>query len=96
LQEGRLRRHRTSRSEIAALFALAYSAALTLATVVLHAECFRSVGAGHHEVTVLALPHILGPAARSRARYLNTCRVRRNRIDYDGIGFAANHPDLAP
>jgi hypothetical protein len=71
-------------------FAVAYSAALTLCTIILHAEGFRSVGPGHHEVTVLSLPHILGPSAHDRSRYLNACRIRRNRIDYDGIGFATH------
>lgn len=70
-------------------FATAYSAALALATIALHTSGYRSVGAGHHEVTIKALPHTLGVEQRQRSRYLDACRVKRNRIDYDGIGYAS-------
>lgn len=35
-----------------------------------------------------SLPFTMGAAQQVRSRYLDSCRVKRNRIDYDGIGFA--------
>lgn len=67
-------------------FITAYNAALTLATMVLHAAGYRAVGAGHHWTTIQALGHILGPEARARTNYLNSCRMRRNTADYDRAG----------
>ncbi len=69
-------------------FSIAYGSALRLASVALHATGYRSVGAGHHEVTIRALVHTLGPDSSHLVRYLDACRTKRNRIDYDGIGYA--------
>jgi hypothetical protein len=69
-------------------FSIAYGSALKLASVALHAAGYRSVGAGHHEVTVRSLVHTLGPDSRCLVRYLDACRTKRNRIDYDGVGYA--------
>ncbi|MBW6469336.1 MAG: hypothetical protein ACNA76_07250 [Anaerosomatales bacterium] len=82
VQEGRLRRHRASRNEITSLLA-AVERDLADAGIIELSPDRRFA---------LALPQILGPTAHGRAGYLNTCRVRRNRIDYDGIGFAT-HPE---
>lgn len=69
-------------------FATAYNAALQLATVVLRAEGYRTHGAGHHGVTILSLPGILGEGVRATTDYLDVCRAKRNTVDYDGIGIA--------
>jgi hypothetical protein len=49
---------------------------------VLAASGYRTTGLGHHETLFTALPHLLGPETRSRARYLNRCRRKRNIIEY--------------
>lgn len=69
-------------------FATAYNGALQLATVVLRAEGYRTKGAGHHSVTIMALATILGDEVRQTADYLDACRSRRNTVDYNGIGIA--------
>ena len=67
-------------------FAIAYNAALALATMVLHAAGYRSVGLGHHATTIQLLPDIIGPQVQVRADYLDNCRSRRNVADYDRAG----------
>ena len=83
---GDLRRHRTSRREIADLlavaerdlsdahlpalsldrkFAIAYSGALQMATIVLAASGLRAVAQrGHHVVTWQVLPELMGVSMR--------------------------------
>lgn len=70
-------------------FATAYNAALQLATIALRAHGHRTVGAGHHRNTFAALPQVLGADVQETADYLDACRARRNTVDYDGIGIAA-------
>ena len=67
-------------------FATAYSAALQLATVALHAAGYRTVGHGHHWATLHVLPEIMGSKAQNRADYLDACRTKRNVTDYDRAG----------
>ncbi len=67
-------------------FATAYSAALALATVVLHAAGYRTVGIGHHWATFRVLSEIMGTDLRARADYLENCRTRRNTAEYDQAG----------
>lgn len=69
-------------------FATAYNAALQLATVVLPAEGYRTCGTAHHYVTLTVLAEIMGSQMQSTADYLNTCRAKRNTVDYDGIRIA--------
>lgn len=71
-------------------FATAYSAALTLATVVLAASGYRvAAQRGHHAVTLQALPAIMGDSVRDLAVYLDSCRSLRNRSDYDRVGVVS-------
>lgn len=67
-------------------FIAAYSAALSLATIVLAASGFRARGAGHHLTTISALPFALGDEARATSEYLNECREIRNEVLYDTPG----------
>jgi hypothetical protein len=81
LDEGKLKTHRTSATEIADLlkiverdindtslerlspdrrFAIAYNAALQLATILLHCKGYRAVGAGHHFTVFQVMKEILG------------------------------------
>ena len=68
-------------------FAIAYSAVLGLATVVLAASGYRAVAQrGHHAVTLQALPELMGEDVRELAVYFDSCRVLRNAADYDRAG----------
>jgi len=76
-------------------FATAYSAALQLATLVLHASGYRAAAQrGHHAVTIQVLPELLGRETESLAAYLDSCRSLRNTSDYDRVG-AVTDQDLA-
>lgn len=70
-------------------FACAYYGAIGLATVALRASGYRTRGAGHHQATIEALPELMGPQIEPLALYLDRCRTKRNKIDYDGIGYAS-------
>jgi uncharacterized protein (UPF0332 family) len=64
-------------------FATAYNAALQSATMAIACAGYRvTAKAGHHKVTVDALTLALGAAAGPYADYLETCRRKRNVIDY--------------
>ena len=67
-------------------FAIAYNAALQLATIALYAAGYRAVGKGHHWATFQVLPEVMGDQAQARADYLNNCRSKRNVTDYDRVG----------
>lgn len=103
LDNGWLRRHATTRDEIANLlgivdrdladaqggispdwrFGIAYNAALRLCTVLLYAEGYRPERTLQHYRTIQCLPMILGQNRRQDAEYLETCRSKRNRVEYD-------------
>lgn len=110
LNEGRLKRHKTSAKEVADLlqvvdrdladaaikaistdrrFATAYNAALQLATIALYASGYRTAKSGHHWVTFLVLPEVMGPGAQDRAVYFNSCRSTRHVTDYDRAGVVS-------
>ncbi len=111
LDNGWLRRHATTRDEIANLFAIvdrdladaqggispdwrfgiAYNAALRLCTVLLYAEGYRPERTLQHYRTIQCLPMILGQNRRRDAEYLETCRSKRNRVEYDYVGGASEH-----
>lgn len=106
VENGWLRRHRTSSQEIADLmkivgrdlqdakaglsndwrFGIAYNAALKLCTILLYAEGYRAERNLQHYRTIQALPLILGDSRSGDARYLDTCRTKRNIAEYDRIG----------
>lgn len=68
-------------------FAIAYNAALQLATVVLRSAGYRaSTKVGHHWATFTVLPEILGDDSRDIANYFNDCRTKRNTIEYTDSG----------
>ena len=73
-------------------FGIAYNAALKLCTVLLHANGYRATGNIHHYRTIQALPLIMGDSARDLCDYLETCRKKRNAIEYDYAG-ATTHQD---
>lgn len=70
-------------------FGIAYNAALKLCSILVHAEGYRPEHSLNHYRTIAALPLILGPERTVDAEYLETCRRKRNTIEYDRIGIAS-------
>jgi len=71
-------------------FGIAYNAALKLCTILLYAEGYRPEKTLQHYRTLLALPLILGDDRRKDAEYLDTCRTKRNTVEYDYVGGASD------
>ena len=69
-------------------FGIAYNAALKLCTVLLYASGYRPAQNLAHYRTLQALPIILGPSRTPDADYLDTCRTKRNTVEYDYVGGA--------
>ena len=67
-------------------FGIAYNAALKLCTVLLYAEGYRPERTLQHYRTIQCLPIILGPERSTDADYLDACRMKRNRVEYDYVG----------
>jgi hypothetical protein len=64
-------------------FATAYNAVLQLAKMVIACVGYRVAGAGHHLTTLEALEIALGSSISSLVAYFDTCRRKRNLVDYD-------------
>jgi len=69
-----------------AQFNIAYNAALQLCAIVLLAEGWRPEKLNAHYRTISALPLILGQDWQDTADYLDTCRNKRNGLEYDAAG----------
>ena len=70
-------------------FGIAYNAALKLCTILLSASGYRpDRGNLAHYRALAALPLILGPEHKDDAEYLDTCRTKRNTVEYDMAGAA--------
>jgi len=67
-------------------FGIAYNAALKLCTILLYAEGYRPERTLQHYRTIQALPLILGNERKEDAAYLDTCRSKRNIVEYDYVG----------
>ncbi len=67
-------------------FGIAYNAALKLCTILLYAEGYRAARVSNHYYTINALPLILGQERKDDAIYLDTCRIKRNTVEYDYVG----------
>ena len=67
-------------------FGIAYNAVLKLCAALLHAEGYRPERTLQHYRTIQAMPLILGPDRKEDAQYLDTCRSKRNIVEYDQIG----------
>jgi hypothetical protein len=70
-------------------FGMAYNAALALCTILLHVEGYRPEKSLAHYRTIEALPLILGKEHSADAEYLQTCRSRRNQIEYESAGIVS-------
>lgn len=64
-------------------FATAYNAVLQLAKMVIACAGYRVVGLGHHQTTFEALELAMGPSVSATVAYFDTCRRKRNQVDYD-------------
>jgi hypothetical protein len=69
-------------------FGIAYNAALKLCTILLYSEGYRPEKTLAHYRTLQALPLVLGVGHESDARYLDTCRIKRNTVEYHRAGAA--------
>lgn len=67
-------------------FGIAYNAALKLCTILLFAEGYRPDRALAHYRTLQALPFVLGDSRKADADYLDSCRIKRNTVEYDMAG----------
>jgi len=65
-------------------FATAYNAALQAATMTVACAGYRVAGTGHHQTCFEAMELAVGsPEASTLAAYFETCRRKRNAVDYD-------------
>jgi uncharacterized protein (UPF0332 family) len=65
-------------------FATAYNAVLQLSKMAIVCAGYRvTSGAGHHQKTFEAVKAALGKTSEPLADYFDTCRRKRNLIDYD-------------
>lgn len=71
-------------------FGIAYNAALKLCTILLYASGYKPEKALQHYRTIQALPLILGQTYKEDAKYLDTCRNKRNAAEYDYVGVACS------
>lgn len=67
-------------------FGIAYNAASKLCQVLLRAEGYRATHGLQHFRTLSAMPLVLGDSRRDDAAYLDTCRIKRNTVEYDYVG----------
>ncbi len=67
-------------------FGIAYNAALKLCTILMYLEGYRPEKNLAHYRTIQALPLILGAEKDDDAIYLDSCRSKRNIIEYDYAG----------
>lgn len=72
-------------------FATAYNAALQTANMAIACAGYRvTAKTGHHRVTLDAITLAVGAAASSYADYFETCRRKRNVIDYTRSDVASD------
>ena len=73
-------------------FAVAYNAVQQLAKMVLACEGYRvsTSKAGQHATTFEAAGLILGATHQPRIDYLDTCRQKRNQVNYDHAGLVSD------
>ena len=69
-------------------FATAYNAVLQLAKMAIVCAGYRVVGQGHHLTTFEAVELAIGRSIAPLANYFETCRRKRNMLDYDMANVA--------
>jgi len=70
-------------------FATAYNAALQSGIMILYCSGYRpsTSRGGHHRNVFEALRHILDSSHHDRIDYFDSCRRKRNTLDYDTAGL---------
>ncbi len=71
-------------------FATAYNAVLQIAKMVLACKGYRVTGIGHHQTTFEAVELAMGSSMTALAAYFDTCRRKRNMVDYDMANVATD------
>lgn len=72
-------------------FRLAYNAALSICGILLYAEGYAPEKESlRHYRTLAALPLVLGREKEKDARYLDACRIKRSKAEYDYAGVAGS------
>jgi hypothetical protein len=69
-------------------FATAYNAVLQLAKMAIACAGYRVAGQGHHLTTFEAVELAMGRSIAPLANYFETCRRKRNMLDYDMANVA--------
>lgn len=64
-------------------FATAYNAALQTAKMAVACAGYRTRGTGHHRTMFEAAELALGPSSAALMAYFDSCRRKRNTVDYD-------------
>lgn len=72
-------------------FAIAYNAALRLATAALQAAGYRATRDQKHYRTIAALPLILGQDAQELSNFLDQCRTKRHDVTYEALSAVSDH-----
>jgi hypothetical protein len=67
-------------------FAIAYEAALQLATITVYASGYETQGPGHHFNTFQVLRETMGATGQRYADYFDLCRTKRATASYDRAG----------
>ena len=67
-------------------FNIAYNGTLQVCSILLNAEGWRPERILAHYRTLQSLPLILGSDWQNDADYLDTCRSKRNKTEYDAVG----------
>jgi hypothetical protein len=71
-------------------FATAYNAGLQLAKMAIACAGYRVVGQGHHLTTFKAVELAMGRSVVRLSTYFETCRRKRNMLDYDMADVATD------
>ena len=71
-------------------FGIAYNAALKLCTILVRAEGVRPAHGLQHYRAIMAMPLVLGQGRQADANYLDSCRTKRNTVEYDYVGGASD------
>jgi hypothetical protein len=71
-------------------FATAYNAVLQLAKMAIACAGYRVVGQGHHVTTFEAVELVMGHRAALLTSYVETCRRKRNMLNYDMANVATD------
>ena len=109
-ENGWLKPHKTSRSEVVGLlaaaardlddagpgisagwrFAIGYTSALRLCSVVLHISGYRASREQKHYRTIMALPLVFGSDILELAEFFDRCRVKRHAVTYESVTAISN------